>query len=173
MIIHWDPSDSESTHRYRILLSILANLNNAGILMISVRHPISCSSNSLTQPLRTVRSATIIIATAITFIFHKNFVSLVKSRYLSIFSFSVIFTPFFFFAGMVKSTVQQVPCLIRHCNAVYYQNPIDRWMKGGNLPFTKKGWPRISQELLRYNTYIHSCQNLQCPTTKPHRTQNT
>ena len=24
----------------------------------------------------------------------------------------------------------------------------------------------------KYNTYIHSSQNLQCPTTKPHRTQN-
>ena len=25
---------------------------------------------------------------------------------------------------------------------------------------------------MRHNTYIHSSQNLQCPTTKPHRTQN-
>ena len=32
--------------------------------------------------------------------------------------------------------------------------------------------PRTSQELPRDNTYIHSSQNLQCPTTKPHRTQN-
>ena len=32
--------------------------------------------------------------------------------------------------------------------------------------------PRISQKLPRHNTYIHSCQNLQCPTTKPNRTQN-
>ena len=31
---------------------------------------------------------------------------------------------------------------------------------------------RISQELPRYYTYIHSSQNLQCPTTKPLRTQN-
>ena len=35
-----------------------------------------------------------------------------------------------------------------------------------------EGWPRISQELPRYNTYIHSGQNIPCPTTKPHRTQN-
>ena len=27
----------------------------------------------------------------------------------------------------------------RHCNAVYNQNPIDRWMKGCILPFPKKG----------------------------------
>ena len=28
--------------------------------------------------------------------------------------------------------------LLRHCNAVYYQNPIDRWMKGYIFPFPKK-----------------------------------
>ena len=28
---------------------------------------------------------------------------------------------------------------LRHSNAVYYQNPIDRWMKGCILPFPKKG----------------------------------
>ena len=29
--------------------------------------------------------------------------------------------------------------LLRHCNAVYNQNTIDRWMKGCILPFLKKG----------------------------------
>ncbi len=29
--------------------------------------------------------------------------------------------------------------LLQHCNAVYNQNPIDRWMKGCILPFPKKG----------------------------------
>ena len=29
--------------------------------------------------------------------------------------------------------------LLRHCNAVYNQNPIDRWMKGCFLPFPKLG----------------------------------
>ena len=29
--------------------------------------------------------------------------------------------------------------LHRHCNAVYNQNPIDRWMKGCILPFPKRG----------------------------------
>ena len=28
---------------------------------------------------------------------------------------------------------------LRHCNAVYNQNPINRWMKGCILPFPKKG----------------------------------
>ena len=29
--------------------------------------------------------------------------------------------------------------LIRHCNTVYNQNPIERWMKGCIFPFSKKG----------------------------------
>ena len=29
--------------------------------------------------------------------------------------------------------------LLRHCNAVYNQNPIDRWMNGCILPSSKKG----------------------------------
>ena len=29
--------------------------------------------------------------------------------------------------------------MLRHCNAVYNQNPIDKWMKGCILPFPKKG----------------------------------
>ena len=29
--------------------------------------------------------------------------------------------------------------LLRHCNAVYNQNPVDRWMKGCIPPFTKMG----------------------------------
>ena len=28
---------------------------------------------------------------------------------------------------------------LRHCNAVYNQNPLDRWIKGCILPFPKKG----------------------------------
>ena len=56
----------------------------------------------------------------------------------------------------VWKTRQFDDILLRHCNAVYNQNRIDRWMKGCILPFPKKGWPRISQELPRHNTYIHS-----------------
>ena len=59
----------------------------------------------------------------------------------------------------VSKTRQFDDILLRHCNAVYNQNQIDRWMKGCILPFPKKGWPRISQELPRYNTYIQSSQN--------------
>ena len=44
--------------------------------------------------------------------------------------------------------------------------------EGMHPHFPEKVRPRISQELQRDNTYIHSSQNIQCPTTKPHRTPN-
>ena len=53
--------------------------------------------------------------------------------------------------------------LLRHCNAIYNQNSIDRWMKGCRLSFPKKGRPWISQELPRYNTYVQSGQDIQYP----------
>ena len=39
----------------------------------------------------------------------------------------------------VWKTRQFDDILLRHCNPVYNQNPIDRWMKGCILPFHKKG----------------------------------
>ena len=39
----------------------------------------------------------------------------------------------------VWKTRQFNDILLRHCNTVYNQNPIDRWMKGCILPFPKKG----------------------------------
>ena len=39
----------------------------------------------------------------------------------------------------VWNTRQFDDILLRHCNAVYNQNTIDRWMKGCILPFPKKG----------------------------------
>ena len=39
----------------------------------------------------------------------------------------------------VWKTRQFDDILLRHCNAAYNQNPIDRWMKGCILPFPKKG----------------------------------
>ena len=39
----------------------------------------------------------------------------------------------------VWKTRQFDDILLRHCNAIYNQNPIDRWMRGCILPFLKKG----------------------------------
>ena len=43
------------------------------------------------------------------------------------------------FPPEVWKTRQFDDILLRHCNAVYNQNPIDRWMKGCILPFPTKG----------------------------------
>ena len=45
----------------------------------------------------------------------------------------------------VWKTRQFDDILLRHCNAVYNQNPIDRWMKGCILPFPKKGDPGLAK----------------------------
>ena len=39
----------------------------------------------------------------------------------------------------VWKTRQFVDILLHHCNVIYNQNPIDRWMKGCIFPFPKKG----------------------------------
>ena len=45
----------------------------------------------------------------------------------------------------VWKTRQFDDILLRHCNAVYNQNPIDRWMKGCIPPFPKKGDLRLAK----------------------------
>ena len=85
---------------------------------------------------------------------------------------NVQYMQFYIFIPEVWKTRQFDDILLRQCNTVYSQNRIERWTKGCIIPFPKKRWPRTSQELPRDNTYIHSSQNLQCPTVKPHRTQN-
>ena len=45
----------------------------------------------------------------------------------------------------VWKTRQFDDILLRHCNAVYNQNPIDRWMKGCILPLPKKGDLRLAK----------------------------
>ena len=60
----------------------------------------------------------------------------------------------------VWKTRQFDDILLRHCNTVYNQNPIDRWTKGCILPFPKNGDLGLAKN---YNTYIHSSQNLQLP----------
>ena len=45
----------------------------------------------------------------------------------------------------VWKTRQFDDILLRHCNAVYNQNPIDRWMKGCIPPFPKKDDPGLTK----------------------------
>ena len=69
MVFHWSLSDSMSQD-FMTLLSILANLNNAVVLMVSTCPLISKSSSLFTNPLGIVPSAPITISITITFMFH-------------------------------------------------------------------------------------------------------
>ena len=70
---------------------ILADLSNIVVSMVLIRPPISNSSNSFSKHLRTIPSTPTTVDILITFIFHSFFSSLVRSKYLSLFSFSLIF----------------------------------------------------------------------------------
>ena len=79
------------SHVSKALLSILADLDNSQVWMVSTCHFISKSSNNCINSLVTVSKAPIIIGINITFMFHSFFNSLAKSKNLSFFSiFSIL-----------------------------------------------------------------------------------
>ena len=65
----------------KTLLSILIDLNNAVVWLVSVRPPISSTSSSLTKPLGTILKAPIIFGITVTFMLHNFF--LLQNTYLS------------------------------------------------------------------------------------------
>ena len=65
MVFHWSLSDSKSPHVSRILLSILAVLNNVVVWMVSTRPPTSKSSSPFSNPFVTVPNAPITIGITI------------------------------------------------------------------------------------------------------------
>ena len=73
--------------------------------MVFARPPISNISRSFNKSLGIVSSAPI-TCIAVTFLFHYIFSSLARSKYLSLFSFTLVFAPWL--AEMVKSISQQV-----------------------------------------------------------------
>ena len=75
MVFHGSLSDRKSNQVSRTLLSILADLSNAILWLVSACIPVSSSSSLLYKPSRTVPSAPIIIGITVTFIFH-NFLVL-------------------------------------------------------------------------------------------------
>ena len=91
-VVHWSLSGSKSPQVSRTLLSILVDLNNAVVWMVSARPLISKSSNLSTKLLVTVPSAPITIGITVTFMLHSCFNSQARSRYLSFFSLSFSFT---------------------------------------------------------------------------------
>ena len=110
MVFHWSLSDSKSPQVFRILLSILAVLNNAVVWMVSTRPLTSMSSTPFSNPLVTVPNAPIKISIIVTWMFYNFFNSLARSRYLSFFSHSFSFI--LWSAGTAKSTILQVLFLL-------------------------------------------------------------
>ena len=144
MVFHWCLSDSKSPQVSRNLLSILADLNNAVVWMVSTRPLISTSFSPCTNFLVTVPSVPITFGITVIFMFHNFFGSLARSWYLSLFSPSFSFTQLS--AGTTKSTIRHVlkfcwlslglvawPSLDyynfsfsnRHLKPYYYKNVLD------------------------------------------------
>ena len=103
MVFHWSLSDCKSPQVSRTRLSILADLSNAVIWIVSTSPPTSKSSRPFNNPLVIVPKAPITIGTIVTFTFHIFFNSLARSRYLSFFSLS-----FRFILWSAKSTILQI-----------------------------------------------------------------
>ena len=106
MVLHWIFSGSKSPQISRILLSILAVLNNAVVWMVSVSPSLSKSSSPFNNSLVTVSNALITIGIIVIFIFLSFFNSLARSKNLSIFLISFSFI--LWSAGRAKSTISFV-----------------------------------------------------------------
>ena len=70
MAFHWSLGESKSAQVSRTLLSIIAELNNAVIWMVSACPSISNSSRPLTKPLGIFPSAPITIGITVTFMLY-------------------------------------------------------------------------------------------------------
>ena len=92
MIFTGSLSDNKSAHVSRTLPIILADLSNAIVWIVSICLPISYSSSSFSKSWRIVPVAPVTIGITVTFIFHNFLSSPERSKNLSDFSDSLIFT---------------------------------------------------------------------------------
>ena len=109
MVFHWSLSGSKSPQVSGILLSILADLNNAVVWMVSTSL-ISKFSCPFINPLVTVPRGPITIGINVTFMSHNFFNSLEKSR--EIFFFSLPFNFILWSVGVAKFRILQVLFII-------------------------------------------------------------
>ena len=82
MVFYWSFSDSKSSQVSRTILSILADIDNAVVWMISPCPHIPKPSSPFTNPLVTLPSAPITIGVTITFMFSSLFVFSFSSKVL-------------------------------------------------------------------------------------------
>ena len=87
MVFHWILSDNKSPRVSRTILSILVDLNNAVVWLVSARPPISKSSSPFTKTLGIVSSAPITTGITVTFVFHSVFLVLKQDLSISFFVF--------------------------------------------------------------------------------------
>ena len=79
MVFHWSLSGSKSPQVYRTLFSILDDLHDTVVWMVSTRPLISKFFSFCTNPLVTVLRAPMTIGITVTFMFHSFFSSLARS----------------------------------------------------------------------------------------------
>ena len=106
MVFQWRLSDSKSPQVSGILLSALADLNNAVVWIVSIRPPSSNFSSPLSKPLETILRAPITTGITVNLMFHCSFSSQARSKYLSFCLFSLLFT--LWSAWTAKSSIRQV-----------------------------------------------------------------
>ena len=102
MVSHWNLSDSKSPQVSKTLLTILADLNNAEVWIVSTWPLISISSSPCTNPFGAVQSELITIGITVTFVFHSFSVLYTGLGYYYYYHyFFFFFTPWEFFTSAV------------------------------------------------------------------------
>ena len=91
IFFHWRSGNRMSFQISSIPLSILGDLQNVLVWMVSIRPPISYSFSHFTNLLETVPSAPITVGITVTHMFHSFCSFQARFKYLSHFSFSLIF----------------------------------------------------------------------------------
>ena len=131
MVFHWSLSDSKSQVT-RSLLSILLDLNNAVVWIVSIHPVISKSHSPYTNPLVTVPRAPITIGIILTFMFHSFFHSPSKAEV-----FKPLFTFFIFFSVVrwdkfckfLFCIIIIIIIIIRSCD--FFHTSVSRWFLTG------------------------------------------
>ena len=97
LVFYWNLRPGKSSQMSKTLLSILTDLSNVVVWMVSARPPIFNSSSPLIKSLGIVPSEPTTMGIAVIFMFQNFFSSLTRSKYLSLFSF--VNYPWVWFSG--------------------------------------------------------------------------